>query len=328
MSDERAADVPGGPLGPPSDDVHQRVLNAIRSVPSAMDGALNGPIPEPAAGQLWRARWEDTTSAVILLTTPEHGSVSVAAVTFDDVLADDSATVLPPVATTTAIACVVWLSDLRELPIAVLDRYMGALRNDVGSDAGSTTNAQALVSTLRTRGDQGPAEFSSGAPAMRGSVIDDLERLAQASWAPEPAAADLSAVLSSAKPSAIARALGIPTSEALRLKRGDRSVEPAEREKLAELTGSTAAEVTAAGVALPSLVIELFNDPRVRADVVSLAARRGQDETTVRRQAAYETASAAARATGNKQSEDAQREVWRKRIEQYFNVHLHREAGL
>jgi hypothetical protein len=289
--------------------VRERLL-AARGLNAPTFAADTDPLPEPGVDQIWRARWEKTATAVLLLTNPDNDHVRVAAVTFDPDLADSNPTVTSANGTTIGIPAVLWLDVAQTIPLATLDAHLGDIRTPSPHRRLAADELRHFQKTSTRRIDDG---------VMRASVIDDLHALATASWVPETGG-DITQLLAGIRNSALAEAIDVTPADALQIKRGQRPLQPDEAIKLAPLTGHPVEELVAAANPLPAVVIELFNTPSVRARISKLATAIGADETVTRRDCAYGVYAAAARATGP--TPDNERDQWRRRINQYLDTHL------
>jgi hypothetical protein len=278
------------------------------TAPTFTDDA--GGHPEPAANQMWRARWEKTATAVLLLAAPHADRFQVAAITFDPDLADSNAAVVPANGTTLGIPAVIWLGVERTIPTATLDAHLGDITTLAPPRPAKTGELPQFQTSPHRVLDDG---------VMRARVQDDLDALSAATWVLETGG-DPTELLQGIKNSQVAEALGLSTAEALQVKRGQRPLQPGEAAKLSALTGHPVEKLLGAANPLPATVIELFNTPAVRKRVIDLAKARGADELSMRREAAYGVVAAAARTTG--QSPEAQRTAWRMRIDQYFETRI------
>ena len=296
-------------LAAATDAVRERLL-AARALTAPTFPDETAELPEPGVDQIWRARWEKTAIAVIIVTNPDDDHVRVAAVTFDPDLADSTAIVTPATGTTIGTPAVLWLHAAQTIPLATLDAHLGNLKTPVPKPQLAANELRHFQVTPSKRIDDG---------VMRANVTDDLQALATATWVPETGG-DITALLTNVKNSELAETIGISTADALQIKRGQRLLRPDEATKLAPLAGHPAEELVAAATPLPPVVIHLFNTPTVRARITKLAQATGADETTTRRDCAYGVYAAAARATG--QDPNNELDQWEQRINQYLDTHL------
>ncbi len=292
-----------------ADSVRERLL-AARGISAPTFADETAEPPDPGINQIWRARWEKTALAVIIVTNPDDDHVRVAAVTFDPDLADSSATVTPASATTIGISAVLWLDATQTIPLATLDAHLGNVK---------TPSPERKLASNELLHYQAIPTNRTYDGVMRASIIDDLKTLTYASWIPE-SGGDITELLANVKSSEIVQAVGVSTAEALQIKRGQRPLQPDEATMIAPLAGHSADELVAAASQLPSAVIHLFNTPAVRARITKYARATGADEITARRDCAYGVYAAAARATG--QANDNELDQWRQRINQYLDTHL------
>lgn len=289
-------------------------LVAARGLKAPIFPAETDPLPEPGVGQIWRARWERTATAVLILANPDQGNVRVAVVTFDPALADSTATITSADGTTIGTPAVLWLDVAETIPLATLDKHLGDLQ---------TPSPQHGPADGELRHFREPPTRRRANRVMRASVMDDLRALTVASWVPETGG-DITQLLAGIRNSTLAEAIDVTPAEALKIKRGQRPLRTAEATKLAPLSGHPVDKLLAAANPLPAVVVELFNTPDVRARVGKLAKATGADETVTRRDCAYAVYAAAARATG--QNQNNERDQWRQRINQYLETHMPKDS--
>lgn len=319
MSNEQDSRSDEAVLGPPSADILQRFHAFISQMPEPFSGAADSDTPDPQPGQFWTARWKDLSTAVVLLSSPGARTVSVSIVTFDPDLADDHAYVLPVDATDLNTSAVAWTADAQRAPLAVLDTYLGEVARARGSE-----KSQAVAEWIAAVGERGmPISRPSDSRAIfRASLRDDLEELVQASWLTVPTASSRTARVSERSPTELADDLGISIPEALGIRRGTTVPTPEQIAMLSDLQAADASPALAHSAQLPEAVIDLFDQPRYRQKVAKLAELRDLDETVAREMFAYNVFSTAARNTGDDRSDQADRELWRQRVEQFFAVQL------
>lgn len=321
MSNEQDPRSDEAVLGPPSSHIVQRFNALMSQMPEPFSGADENDTPDPQPGQFWTARWNDLSTAVLLLSSPGARTVSMSIVTFDPDLADDHSYVLPAEATDLNTSAVAWTADAQRAPLAVLDTYLGRIAQSPGSG-----KSHAVAQWIATAGEQGsPFTRPSDSRAIfRASLRDDLEELVQASWLTAPTAASSTTRVSERSPTELADELGISIPEALSMKRGT-TVPTAEQMAMFADLQAAAADASpslAHSVSLPEAVIDLFDLPRYRQKVAKLAKLRDLDENVARQAFAYNVFSTAARNTGDDRSDEAGRELWRQRVEQFFAVQL------
>ncbi len=150
-------------------------LVAARGLNAPIFPAETDPLPEPGINQIWRARWEKTATAVIIVANPDEDNVRVAAVTFDPDLADSSATITSAVGTTIGTPAVLWLDVTETIPLATLDTHLGDMKTP-SPEHDPLDGVPALPK---------PPTRRRTNRVMRASVIDDLRALAVATWIPE-----------------------------------------------------------------------------------------------------------------------------------------------
>lgn len=321
MSNEQDPRNDEAALGPPSADILQRFHALMSQMPEPFAGADENDTPDPQPGQFWTARWKDLSTAVLLLSSPGARTVSVSIVTFDPDLADDHAYVLPAEATDLNTSAVAWTADAQRAPLAVLDTYLGEVAPAPGSG-----KSHAVAQWIAEVGQRGLpiARPSDSRAIFRASLLDDLDELVQASWLTAPTSSSSTARVSDRSPTELADDLGISISDALSIKRGTK-VPTAEQMAMFTDLQAVAADASpslAHSSSLPEAVIDLFDQPRYRQKVAKLAKLRALDENVARQTFAYDVFSTAARNTGDDRSDEAGRELWRQRVEQFFAVQL------
>lgn len=307
--------------GPPPADILQRFHALMSQMPEPFADANEIDTPDPQPGQFWTARWKDLSTAVLLLSSPGARTASMSIVTFDPDLADDHAYVLPAEATDLNTSAVAWTADAQRAPLAVLDTYLGEVARPL--DSGKSHAVAEWVAEVGERG-LPIARPSDSRAIFRASLRDDLEALVQASWLTAPASSSSTARVSERSPTELADELGISISEALSLKRGTTAPTAEQMAMFADLQAAAAdaSPSLAHSVSLPEAVIDLFDLPRYRQKVAKLAKLRDLDENVARQTFAYNVFSTAARNTGDDRSDEAGRELWRQRVEQFFAVQL------
>lgn len=264
-----------------SDD--QQVISGdearVLSVPPSVRAAWFGARPDPAPGQLWRARWEDVSIFVVVLRT-EGSSVDVAPVSLDVELATDSAVLLEPGETDFDVPVAVWLELRAAVPERVLEQYAGTVH--------------LAVDALRKAPQGRPVLTPQDDRAMEVAVLgDDMDELAAA-----PAhGATLQELLAPVGLQQLV-GLGVPTQLALALSRGLRLLTPELAAKIAPVAGTTPEALLRANPPLPADVLRDLDSAEGRELVSRLAAHRDIPEADARLMAGYGAYALAARETG------------------------------
>jgi hypothetical protein len=289
-----------------------RRLAAAAKVPAAVVTAWHDLPPEPGEGQLWRARWEDQVE-IVLVTATAPGRVQVVPVTLDLGYEDDETLVVPPDSGPLGVSFLIWRGLARDLPLRVLDRYLGSPREGLrtAAELAAAATGGAGTGTAITSATDPRSEY-------RARLEDGLDSLAAASWAPR-GTGELGALLQAdgQGPATLIALLGITPQQALALLRGQAPLSPSQADLVAQVTDRPVAELIAANPALPTELVSRLDQPRRRRQVQQLAARRGTGEIDAWRQAGYETFALAARQTGDRESR-----AWDERLDRYFHVVL------
>jgi len=263
---------------------------------------------DPSAGEIWRARWEDTALLVVLVDVTRT-TVVAAPVTVEPELATTAAAVLPPEGSTLDLALAVWDELAAQLPTAVLDRHLGAL----AAHWAQLSVEEALSRLSASRG-RPPLGANDPCVEEQARLEDALEVLAHATWVPK-GTGTLGQLLSDlGVTSDQLRALpGVQPAQVLGLRRGMRPLTAPQVDALVTLTSTPANVWWAANPALPAGLVELLDQPQTRARVTRLAAHDGCSEIEERRAVAYDVLALAARQTGERGAED-----WSGRLAHYF----------
>jgi hypothetical protein len=257
------------------------------------------PTPEP--GQIWRARWGTVTQLLLILDAPSR-SVRAVPVTLDVEAADDSAALLGPDSSELGGPLVVWLGDATALPLRVLDRYLGSMTIER-----ATLSAAGRGRPVLTDADDRVVH--------RARLQDALAVFVAARWAPE-GTGKLKELLGAADVRGLAQALQVPDRTVIALRRGKVALTPDQAERLAPVVHLPVETLLAANPPLPEELVADLDHPAYRAKVISLAERRGIDETQ-----AWLTAGFAVAAVAHRQTE-GETPRWTDRLDRYFALVL------
>jgi plasmid maintenance system antidote protein VapI len=302
-------------MTPDSGSAYERLLAAASAlhVPPAVTEAWAASAPEPVAGQLWRARWEDDIELVVLVSVGDTDVVA-APLTFDILYADDTALVLEADDSDFATPVVIWPALRTRLPMFVLDRMAGVLsQGSAGlyadadsSGAGPGRHGAAIVNALDARSE------------YRERLADTMLMLASANWAPQGTGglADLLREKSVA-PKDLAPMLDITPQAALGLRRGQAAITRQQAETLAVHVGQPWEELLASNPSLPQDLVLALDRPAHRSQVQRAAQALGLSEADARRTVGYDLFALAARQTG-----PGHHIAWDSRLDRYFEAVL------
>jgi len=276
--------------------------------PPSLDGltAVFAARPDdPVAGEVWRAAWGPTVQLILVLGVG-HDDIDAMPLSPDLELADDDTVSFEP-GPPLKHALGAWRSLRSRLPARVLDvRVSAAASDDSVTRILSGAGIGAAVSSVLDERAQ-----------LRSVLSDRMTLLGKASWAPERVdQIDIGARIKEvgAKPSALARELGVTPGEITDLARGDRTPSADQATKLAGLLG-VPAEQLRVGSLDPELVRAL-DRPRFRKRLAELGRAEGYtDEAAWRLQVARNELPVAARVTRSKDP----RHRWEGLIEDYLS---------
>jgi hypothetical protein len=289
-----------------------RLLHAAATVrvPADVRAAFDAEPGDPRSGQLWRARWDEVVEILLILDVYDDG-VAVAPVSLDDRLADERTVILEPHQTSLGTTVAVWNGLVRQLPVYVLDRQVGAVAGMTDAWVEEATAGGAAIGRVAN----GPLDPLI---PVRAELGDALQLLADATWAPS-GTGELSTMLASASvsPQQLVGLLNMPPQRAIALARGQIPATAEDAAVLAPLLQLPARDVLEANPAPPANLVRRMSRPRRRAQVSRFAAQRGIDERSAWLTTTYAIGAQAARQTG-----EATDPVWDDRIDRYFQITL------
>lgn len=208
--------------------------------------------PEPEAGQLWRAVWQEVACLVVTLEPAAGRKVAVVPATVDD--PGDDRTVAAE--TSTGFSPLVWAGLSAEIKLFTLEHRIADLTPD------------SFAAVLDAVAGKAPPRWApiddvlDDRALIRAELIDELQVLVEAEWL-RPVADPISPPIASAStappPSQVARILGTTPGDARRLLRGLREPTPAEAERLTALLGAP----PSMGAAFDEDLIGDMDTPRV-----------------------------------------------------------------
>lgn len=270
---------------------------AALELPPGVEAAWKSQTPPVAAGQLWRAHWEEVSRFVVVLRA-EALTADVAPVSLDVELATDDAVLLEPAETDFDVPVAVWLGLKALVPLRVLEQHAGAVHVDVDA--------------LRKAPQGRPITTPLDERAMEFAVLgDDMDELAAA-----PARdASLQELLKDVTIKQLVQ-LRIPTPHALALSRGLRPLTPEEAARVAPLAGTTPSVLLQANPPLPPELLQGLDDEAIRGLISQLAERRGISTGDARLMAGYGAYALAARTTAAGSTD------WSSRIVAYVTALL------
>lgn len=290
-------------MNDPSARMTSRLSVALESasIPETVTFAWNGRPPDPSVGQLWRARWEDVSQLLLLIEVMPR-AVRAVPITLDPDEANASTVIIPEEATSLGIPLFAWIDDATSLPLRTLDRFVGRV--------------------FEASGDL--SQMERGAPAAtlfhesyveHGRIQDALKVFVEARWAPE-GEGNLSEILKTLPARKLEEVLQLPPQQVLALRRGTRSLSPAEAERVAPYLDMPVDSLLRGNPRLPEELIADLDLPRFRCQVRRIADQKGVAETDAWVEAGY-----AVLAPAYRQTQGAAL-AWEERLQQYFDAVL------
>ena len=270
------------------------------TVPDEVRAAWTGVAPELAAGQIWRARWDDQVQLVVILDADQRPTAMP--LSFDVDYTDSATTRIEAAANPFNIPVIAWPRLAQALPIVVFDRFAGQLppqaTDSLPSEPARSGEDRQLPHPVRV---------------YRALLEDAMEELSAASWH-EGGSGDLSAILQRAnlRIQDVAAALGATPQRALAVWRGQLALTHEEAEKVAPLLGESAESLLTANPAPPTDLVACLEQPVRHRQVLAYAALRSVKVPAAYRDLAYQTWALAARQTGQKATN------WNLRLDTLF----------
>lgn len=285
-------------------------LAADARVPDAVRTAFISDPPEPAEGQVWRAKWDDVAELVVLVAV-KGDTVTAVPVSLETDYATSGAYRLPAEATTLQVPLVVWAGLSRDLPVRVLDRVAGETADPVGA-----TWPADVPSAEKGRT---PGTALHPAQELRVHYAERIASLAEAVWVPAGSGA-LAGLLSDAEITVaeLAELLDVPPNHALAIRRGQRPVTRDQAQLLAQALRRSVDEVVAANPSPPPELTSHLDRPQWMTKVRRLARAAGVSDHEAWQRAAFGTFALAARISGKPHEDD----VWNLLLERYFQAAL------
>lgn len=227
---------------------------------------LTDAITAVQAGQVWRARWDDVVSLVVVdnADTTRTNFIRVAPVTIGTDDADDTAIILDRSRARFATALTVWPELVRDVAEVVLERLLTTFEQQLATLAGLEAAAACH-------------ELEHGLPILnqRSTRLEAKRRLAAAmdvfatAIDVEEGDGTLEAVLTGITVSTVAEALSATPKDALKVLRGEVPLTEQQAHCLAAVTGKSATELLQANPRPPKLLVEtvasLRRGPQIRA---------------------------------------------------------------
>lgn len=276
------------------------------------------PPPEPAAGQLWRLRWDDVVALAVVLRVHDE-EVTIAPVGIDSWLADEYAVYVSEAWSPIGVSFAVWMSLVGTIPLCVLDWYLG----DV-----DVLDQLPAVSDAFRKGIAAPAHIPVGAPIdhllderwqYRRQMMGSLSALADAAWC-EPLSAvgdgDLGAMLDGCEPSEIGSSLGLEPPDVFVLLRGDTPLTAGQAELLSSMSGRSVGDLLNAAPPVPPALLRELDHPVNRPLIEGFADRNGWSPVRVRFEARNALLGRAARFAGDPSAPIDWRRVLRDWLEE------------
>ncbi|MFE2118363.1 hypothetical protein ACFXAY_33880 [Streptomyces microflavus] len=291
---------------------YQRLVAAAAGlkVPDAVHRVATAPPQDPRPGQIWRAAWEGTVQ-LLLITTAGDSTARVVPTSFER-YADADTLFLPAQATTLEQSLALWWGLETTVPWCVLDRQVSELNN-----CPDTLTFQTIADTMTGIRWGSGTVLSAAASEYRAVLIDHVEVLTSARWAPQ-GSGGLSQMFrdQGITTQQIAAELNLPLPLALDVWRGQQPLTAEQAATLAALLGQPAGRLLDANPAVPPAVVHELNRPSRRSQVKKLAVQHDETEHDARLRAVYGIYTLAAR------DRDRTQPNWTARTDRYFELLL------
>lgn len=277
---------------------------------------------EPAPGQVWRARWDEVSRLVLLLSAEERWW-RVAPVSIEPTGEDERSLVLEGTRTVFGVEVTVWAGLTRSIPTGTLSCVIDEWDQDVPAWCRDTVIGREAPPPPGTRRGQPIADLWATGSPTRGTLADELEVLAEAPLVPTVATStvDLRAAAKTVGLRAVVETLDVAQPEAMAILSRKQRVTVAQAKALGSLFNLPAEDIAAASGSLPvDLAVEL-EQPRWRRTWRRLARQLGGTEVMARLTAGFGTLGMAYRQTGTSTPD------WRARLGQWLSMQPDLESG-
>ncbi|MFJ3898191.1 hypothetical protein [Streptomyces sp. NPDC090083] len=304
--------------------VPQRFLDlaaAVRAPKELSAEGLRARFGDPAevrlaVGQVWRARWEETSLLVLVLGIADR-EVNAVPVTIDPPGEDAASLVVDGIRTAFGVESTVWAGLAGPVPLRVLDRVVDLWEPDLVAWAAEMADGGAPSVPAGARQGTVPASVFDPSEEVRAELEDDLDALRAAPGLPEAKGTEkvvsLGALLNGLPDlPALGAALGVPQPEVMRILRGSVPLKPGQVEAVASATGLSVDAVAKTVRPLPAALVTAAEHPRWRETWIRRAKRLGVSEGEARLSGGYGTLALAARETGGAEPD------WEGRLRQFL----------
>ena len=304
--------------------VPQRFLDlaaAVRAPKELSAEGLRARFGDPAevrlaVGQVWRARWEETSLLVLVLGIADR-EVNAVPVTIDPPGEDAASLVVDGIRTAFGVESTVWAGLAGPVPLRVLDRVVDLWEPDLVAWAAEMADGGAPSVPAGARQGTVPASVFDPSEEVRAELEDDLDALRAAPGLPEAKGTEkvvsLGALLNGLPDlPALGAALGVPQPEVMRILRGSVPLKPGQVEAVASATGLSVDAVAKTVRPLPAALVTAAEHPRWRETWIRRAKRLGVSEGEARLSGGYATLALAARETGGAEPD------WEGRLRQFL----------
>lgn len=273
------------------------------------------------AGQLWRARW-DETNVLLLVLASDARHVLAAPVNIDPPAEDERCIVIDASVTAFGVEATVWPDMAKSVPIRVLERAVDQLNDEI---------ARWILQNSKSGSGEAPHGVRTGRPAsdslgtsalVCAELADDMDVLVHAPGLPEAIPGDQHQDLASLLHgkldlAGLCSALSLPQPEVMRILRGKIPLTPDQMVVIASATGLATEQVARSVRPLPVGLVIKAEHPRWRATWQHRARTHGISEEQARLTASYGAYALAARETRGSEPD------WDQRLREF----LRDEAG-
>ncbi|TQF04401.1 hypothetical protein E6W39_21970 [Kitasatospora acidiphila] len=270
-----------------------------------------------AAGQVWRACWEETSLLVLILALATR-EVQAVPVTIDPPGEDAASLVVDGTRTAFGVEATVWAGLSGPIPMRVLDRVVDSWEPDLVAWAAEMAAGGAPSVPAGARKGVAPVPVFGASEDVRADLEDDLEALRAVPGLPAAEGSakvvSLKELLKGSLPDlpALGTALGLSQPQVMRILRGSAPVAPGQVEAVAKVTGLSVEAIAATVRPLPPALVTAAEHPRWRQAWRRRAQRLSVSEEDARLTGGYEAFALAARETGGAEPD------WEGRLRQFM----------
>lgn len=272
-------------------------------------------------GQIWRARWEGISVAVLVVGALSEENrelcVPVVPITIEPHGENEQSLVIDSFANMFGIEVALWLGLKKEIPLRTLDICFGEMPNQITAYCELVSRDESAEVPYGARIGRPITSVFADDAEIEATLEDELAELAQAKGLvvedSGPTRLHLREQIAHIDLDDVMAELNITQAVAMQVLRGHARLTVGQIQILARLANMNPEDVSQLFQGLPGAVILAVEHPRWRRELDRLAAHSGRKVYEVREEAAHEILAMAARQTRSSHSYDDRLARWIER---------------